>query len=130
MKKLGLGLIILLCMISSPQLKASHIFGADMSWTCVGQDSFLIKLVAYRDCNGIPMGACTINFKCATTGATITTLNVAVTTPVDITPICYTSCTRCQSTGCSFPYGVHRYTMQGIVKLNSAGSVAILIFHG
>jgi hypothetical protein len=96
--------------------------GGEITWTCVGQDSFMIKLVVYTDCNGMSLGTSPITFKCATSGATITTLNIAVGSPVDITPVCRTSCSRCQSSGCSFPYGIRKYTMQNLVILNGAGS--------
>jgi len=97
--------------------------GAEITWTCIGQDSFLIKLVVYRDCNGITLGTSPTLVKCDTSGRIITSLNLSVGTPVDITPVCNSSCTRCQSTGCSFPYGVHRYTMQGLAILNGAASL-------
>jgi hypothetical protein len=96
--------------------------GSDISWTCLGQDSFLVTLVVYRDCNGNTIGANSIDFHCTTSGTLITSLSVYPGTGVDITPVCNTSCTRCQSSGCSFPYGIQRYTMQGIVSLNGAGS--------
>ena len=115
-------LVLVLSAFSFMKAEASHLMGSDLTWTCVGQDSFLIKLVVYRDCNGIPLNTTPINFYCATTGASITSLNINVGTPVDITPVCNSSCTRCQSSSCSFPYGIHRYTMLGIVKLSGAGS--------
>jgi hypothetical protein len=122
MKKLSLIFIVLLSLAGINKADASHLMGADITWTCVGQDSFLIKLVVYRDCNGITLAVSPINFKCATSGASITSINISVGTPVDITPVCNSGCTRCQSMSCSFPYGIHRYTMQGIVILTSAGS--------
>jgi len=123
MKKLVKVLFVLLISLSSYSgAKATHMMGSDLTWKCVGQDSFLIKLVVYRDCNGVYLSSTPITFTCATTGATITSLSIGVGTPVDITPVCNSSCTRCQSTSCSFPYGIHRFTMQGIVKLSGAGS--------
>jgi hypothetical protein len=122
MKKPGLMILILSSLLSIYNAKAMPLMGGDITWICVGQDSFLIKLVVYRDCNSITISGQTINFKCATSGASITSINLSQGTPVDITPKCNTSCTRCQSSACSFPYGMHRYTMQGLVILNGAGS--------
>lgn len=98
------------------------IVGSDMGWTCLGGDSFLIKVSVYNDCNSTAMGNIAVNFKCFSTGSTITTLNLLVPIPVDITPICRTSCTRCQSSTCSFPYGIQQYSYQKIVHLSAAGS--------
>jgi hypothetical protein len=33
--------------------KATHEYGAELTWANVGQDSFLVKFVLYIDCNGI-----------------------------------------------------------------------------
>ncbi|MBL6964731.1 MAG: hypothetical protein ISR55_12985, partial [Bacteroidetes bacterium] len=114
-------------LLFSFQTKASHMMGSDITWTCIGQDSFLIKLVIYRDCNGIPLSAATIPIKCATTGQSVTTVSIAKPGPVDITPTCGASCTRCQSSGCSFPYGIEQYTFTKLVVLSSAGSCCKLV---
>ena len=100
----------------------ASIMGSDMGWSCLGGDSFLISVAVYNDCNSTAMGDISIAFKCATTGTTITTLSLAVPTPVDITPVCNSMCSRCSSSSCSFPYGIHKYLYLGIVHLNSAGN--------
>jgi len=122
MKKAGLILIIFMSLLSFKKASASHLMGGEITWSCVGHDSIMVKLVVYRDCNGIPLGTSPINFICDNTGSSITSITIAVGTPVDVTPICRTSCSRCQSLSCSFPYGVQRYTMQGVVKLSGAGT--------
>jgi hypothetical protein len=114
-------LFFLLLVSNIPRLNANTM-GSEISWTCIGQDSFLITLVVYRDCNSNALGTGVMYFKCATSGAAITSLNTNPGTGIDITPVCNTSCTKCQSTGCSFPYGIDKYTMQGIVRLNAAGT--------
>jgi len=35
------------------QAKATHCAGSDISWQCIGQDSFFLRLNFYRDCSGI-----------------------------------------------------------------------------
>ena len=122
MKKLNYLLVVLLLTTCFFRSNASHLMVAEITWTCIGQDSFMIKLVVYRDCNGITLGSSPINFNCASSGTLITSLLLGVGIPQDITPVCNSSCTRCQSSGCIFPYGIHMYTMQGLVKLNSAGN--------
>jgi hypothetical protein len=101
---------------------ANHLAGGEITWTCIGQDSFLIKLVVYRDCNGQVLGSGTLGINCASNMALITAVNTVSVTPIDITPVCNNSCTRCQSLSCSFPYGIHKYTIQNVVKLNGAGN--------
>ena len=97
--------------------------GSDMTWQCVGQDSFTVTLTLYRDCNGVNMGGANITFKCKTTGQTLTNKSIGRPAPTDITPTCDESCTRCDSRTCSFQYGIQRFVFQtGIVVLNNAGS--------
>ena len=93
-----------------------------MSWDCIGQDSFLITLNIYRDCNGINISTATISVKCKTTSQNLQTLNIPKPSPIDITPICKNSCTRCESSGCSFPYGIEKYSFQKLLILSNAGS--------
>ncbi|MBT7826066.1 MAG: hypothetical protein HN600_05685, partial [Bacteroidetes bacterium] len=102
--------------------KATHMMGSDITWTCIGQDSFIIKLVIYRDCNGVNLGSASIPIKCATTGASIASLSIAKPVPIDITPTCGASCTRCVTSSCAFPYGIEQYTYQKLVVLSNAGS--------
>jgi hypothetical protein len=116
-----LGLFALLLNLMHLSSNAS-IMGSDMGWTCLGGDSFLIKVTVYNDCNGAAMSNLTVGFKCQSTGTAITSLNLTAPTPVDITPFCNTSCSRCQSSTCTFPYGISSYSYQGVVKLNAAGS--------
>ncbi|HPD65145.1 MAG TPA: PKD domain-containing protein [Bacteroidia bacterium] len=120
-------LIISSFFISLPMVKATHMLGADITWACIGKDSFVIKLVIYRDCNGVNLGTPSISIECASTGVNITTFSISKPPPVDITPVCTSSCTRCQSTGCSFPYGIEQYTFTKLVVLSNAGSCCDLI---
>ena len=72
----------------------------------------MIKLTIYVDCNVTGNAFSPINFFCAQTGAVISSLSLSGTSQVDVTPICNSSCTRCQSASCPFPYGIKRYIMQ------------------
>jgi hypothetical protein len=97
--------------------------GSGITWQCVGQDSFIISLTLYRDCNACQMGSGKLQFKCAASGTAITSITIPRPIPVDITPTCDESCNRCVSGSCSFPYGVQKYTyVSSIVDLSSAGS--------
>jgi len=113
---------VMFIFLSGREVRASHLLGADLSWTCVGKDSFLVTVVIYRDCNGIPLGTPHIPIRCIGTGQTINTLSITKPAPIDITPLCESSCTRCQSTSCSFPYGIEKYVCTKLAVLSGAGS--------
>ena len=53
-------------------VSASHMISTELGWTCVGQDSFLIKQTTYLDCNGSSFSPGIIEFLCATSGVSIT----------------------------------------------------------
>lgn len=40
---------------ASLQVRASHISGGEIYWECVGPNQFVLTMVLYRDCEGIPM---------------------------------------------------------------------------
>lgn len=122
MKRLGLVLLLVLNLLAIDKVNASHLMGSDLTWKCVGQDSFLEKLVVYIDCNGVAFTSSSVDVYCASSGTFLKSLNFSAGTPVDVTPVCNTSCSRCQSSACTFPYGINKYTMQGIVNLGIAGS--------
>lgn len=77
MKKIFL-LAISLILFWNIDSKASHIAGADITYTCVGQDSFMLKVKIWRDCSGIDLGFTTLNVTASSPcGANIVaTLNI------------------------------------------------------
>jgi hypothetical protein len=105
----------------------ASISGAEIGWNCLGGDSFLIKVIVYNDCNGSALGTLPVNIKCQATGVTIANMSLTLPAGVDITPYCNTSCSRCQSSTCSFPYGIKKYEYQGIVNLSAGGSCCNVI---
>ncbi|MEA3495459.1 MAG: T9SS type A sorting domain-containing protein [Bacteroidota bacterium] len=124
MKKKNLLLITLfiaMFFITKPA-SSNNIMGGDLTWVCIGQDSFMIKLVIYRDCNGKILGNANIDVKCKSTNKLITTLNIYKPAPIDITPTCGTTCTRCNDSNCIFPYGIEQYTFQKLLVLTNAGA--------
>ncbi|MEA3496019.1 MAG: PKD domain-containing protein [Bacteroidota bacterium] len=122
MKKLSIRLLLSLAIIFlfNTEVKSSWFMGGDLSYTNIGQDSFIIKFVIYRNCNGIPSpNTVHIPIKCKTTNQTITTVSITKTVAIDITPVCSYECTRCQQGGCSFPYGIEKSEYQKLVVLNT-----------
>jgi hypothetical protein len=112
------GLVVL-----APQAKSTHVMGSEISYNCIGQDSFMVSLILYRDCNGIffqqPQQ---IIVNCITTSARLQALVIPIPTPIDITPVCKSSCTRCQTSSCTFPYSTEKYVFQKLLILNNAGT--------
>jgi len=101
---------------------AAGIMGSDLTWTCVGKDSFMVKLILIADCNQEPPGNQMLSCYCTNGGSLIKTISLNNPIPVDITPTCTNSCTRCQDAQCTFPYGIHQYNYHKLITLTEAGS--------
>jgi len=110
MKKLLLFLLFPLSLISF-QAKATHVMGADISWDSIGKDSFLIKVNVYRDCNGIQLSKTdiTVSTNCGTIR-----LKTSMTSKGDVTPVCASTATRCQSRASTFKYGIQMFQLSAI----------------
>jgi hypothetical protein len=125
MKKLILLLSSAFVLIFSQyQTMANKIMASDLTWRCIGQDSFLVKLIVYTDCNGEALISTPIIASCFQIGTEITRISLNIGTPVDVTPVayCVSNCNRCMSSTCPFPYGIQRYAMQSILNLSNARS--------
>lgn len=101
-------LIVAAFVLQTGEMKASHVLGGEISWQWMGGDTFVFTATLYRDCNGIPYSATPIDINSSCGKSSLTT---TISSGLDITPVCKKSCDRCKSLGCSFPYGVERYTM-------------------
>jgi len=113
------GIFIVVCI--SYTFSAS-ILGGDITWSQTGKDSFLITLTLYRDCNGSSFSNPAVFTKCKTTGTNLDTIQFSSVNGVEITPVCASSCTRCDSSSCSFPYGFQKYVYQKLYVIKNAGS--------
>lgn len=131
MKKILPFLLLLFFSWVSNPLKASDIMGADMSYKCLGNDSFEFTTVVYKDCNAnwsIPANTYNLSISAANS-CNFTTMqaNPVLVSCQDITPVCGTSCTKCQSScnssssnsGCSFAYGIEKLTFKVTVFLGN-----------
>ncbi len=118
--KLLVPLIAVFALWAPFSARATHVMGADIEWSCLGNDTFLITAHAYRDCNGIQLTGTDLQY--------FTPGDTCVPTPVgsgqvccgtDITPVCNRSCTRCISnSSCVFPYGIEEFTITEKVYLS------------
>lgn len=109
----------------SPKAEASHVAGVDISYQCLGNDSFLITVNIFRDCSGVGWSAPSINISLTSTcGQTINaTLNTTNTTGpngqpvgINISQLCPNSINQSACNGGSLP-GMQLYTYQGIVVI-------------
>lgn len=98
-------------------LSASAIMGADLTWENLGNDSFKVTTTVYRDCNNSSTSVSNrleIASSCTTTTHLLTT-----TSATDITPVCDLQCNSCQSSACTFKYGVQKMVMSVIIDVST-----------
>lgn len=121
MKKLiGIIAVLTLMLVGFNQkASATHISGTDFSWTCVGQDSFLITFNIFRDCSGVSApGSAFVNFASSCGGSTSATLVLQNgSTGTEVSQLCATSISNSTCNGGSLP-GMQQYTYTGIVVLS------------
>jgi hypothetical protein len=120
MKKLALTFIAISTMLLSTNKSFTQpLLGGDITYECVGSDSFLVKLTLYRDCNYVNFGQVLITAFCEDSATVIDTKYVNVSSIVDITPTCETSCNRCDSGNCNFPYGIQKWEYFALFDLSN-----------
>lgn len=112
--------IAFLCLFAPHTARATHVMGSDIRWQCLGGDTFLITVTAYRDCNGIPLTGTNLGYQ-STDGSCVGTrvsANPNVCCGTDITPVCGRSCSRCISnSNCPFPLGIEQFTITARVYI-------------
>lgn len=111
---------ILLCIMGLaflPQsLHATHVMGADLTYSCLGGNQYEFTLTLYRDCDGTTaIPAFNLDIASATCGssATITVSQVSV---VDISPICPALISNSSCNGGPLS-GVEQYIYRGTYTL-------------
>ncbi|MBI1222291.1 MAG: T9SS type B sorting domain-containing protein [Bacteroidetes bacterium] len=130
-------LFLLPMLMISMQAEASDIMGADMSYRCVGTDSFEFTTIVYKDCNAnwsIPANVYNLYVSAINCSFTPVTYYPQQISCKDITPVCDGYCTKCNSTcnssssngSCSFAYGIEKLTYKVIVYL---GGTSCCDFH-
>lgn len=105
--------------------KASHVAGVDITYQCLGNDSFLITVNVFRDCQGISWTAQTINVNFSSTCGQNFNITMPTTNPVvnnqaqgtNVSQLCPNSLSQSSCNGGSLP-GMQLFTYQAIVVLN------------
>ncbi len=56
-------LFISVLILASESLSATHLMGGEITWECMGNGTYIFSMKLYRDCNGIPFNATTLNLE-------------------------------------------------------------------
>ena len=105
--------------IISTTTYASHYYGSEITYNCLGSNQYEIILTTYTDCNSIGSpNSLTVNFSSATCTDFNQSLSLASGFPMDITPVCATQATSCN--GGSGSIGISKYEYRGTVTLTGS----------
>ena len=128
MSKIVSLLLIVWCLLSFKEMKASHAMGADLTYECLGGNQYRITLAFYRDCSGISAPTNVSIRLTSTCGDNVTTtLSRVAGTGAEISPICPTINTRCS--GGTYT-GVQKWEYERVVTLPSACDEWTFAFEG
>lgn len=119
--KLNFLIVFLLAFFGTKSAMASHAFGAELTYTCIGTNQYRLTCHFYRDCSGIPAPTTiSINFANSDGLPNPPSINLAKDTgfPVQIPQLC----PRFTPTTCSAGsyFGVEEYSYSGVVTLTGA----------
>lgn len=120
--------IIMLPLITAAQEAfSSHAQSADITYACVGGNTYNVRLAFYRDCAGVAApNTVSINIASASCNEDFNvTLNRIPGTGIDVTPICPTMTSNCN--GGTYP-GVQEWVYEGQVTLPAQCTDWILSF--
>jgi hypothetical protein len=101
---------------------ATHLAGADLTYTCLGGNQYQIELTWYRDCAGVTLANTeVINVRSASRGynQNFNATRVNGTNGQEITVPCNTQQTRCQSSTSTVP-GIQKHIYRVTVTLPGA----------
>jgi len=113
-------LSIALFLLAFNQAEASHIVGAEMTYTCIGPNTYEITLNIYWDCGAIATleNSYDIDYSSISCGQSgIFTVTQTNPVGVEITPICSSVQSTCS--GGAFP-GIKKFEYKGTVVLPMA----------
>ncbi|MFT5876752.1 MAG: hypothetical protein ACI8SA_000603, partial [Dokdonia sp.] len=108
--------------------KATHFSGGDISYACVGQDSFLITVNLFRDCAGAGAPAnAFVNFASSCGGAT--NANLQRQSFSEISQLCPTQIPNSTCNNGTWP-GMEQHTYSGIVVLSPPCNTWVMSWNG
>jgi hypothetical protein len=108
-------------LIGLPQAKASHIMGGDITYNCIGPNTFAFTVQLYQDCNGINLpGSIPLTITSASCGLTLNIdLELVPDGSVVVTPLCPGQLDACNSPAGT--YGIQQYTYTHIPPSQGQG---------
>ena len=108
---------ILLFFALAPNASATHVAGADFSFVCIGQDSFLVTLNIFRDCSGAGISTTApTNVSFTSTCGGSVNVSLAIDTFLEVSQLCSTQVVNSTCNGGTLP-GMQQYIYSGIVVL-------------
>jgi len=108
---------ITLFLFSNTELYATHAMGADLTYSCIGNGQYRIRLQFYRDCNGIN-ATNTVTVRVASPGCQSLNITLNRTSLTEVTPVCPGIIgTACNGGGGQF--GIQLFVYEGVVTLPS-----------
>lgn len=113
MRKIITLLIVFIAFVNN--INASHVAGCDLSYTCIGGNTYQITLTFYRDCSGVSADASSTIYFNSSCGSTSVTLNQISGSGAEITSVCPGQTTSCSG---GSMYGLQRYVYQGNITLS------------
>jgi gliding motility-associated-like protein len=119
--------LMLTMMLTTREALASHAQSADITYTCVGGNTFKFRLAFYRDCAGVAApNSVSLNFSSFNCNQNFSAVLQRIpNTGNDITPICPTMTTQCN--GGTYP-GVQEWVYEGNVTMPAQCSDWIISF--
>ncbi len=87
-------LILVVSLLANNPVKASHLMGGEITWTCINtpgptQGLYIFRLKVYRDCNGIPISGVTQTITVHNHNSVFSiNLDLIPGAPFDISPDC------------------------------------------
>lgn len=122
----------LFAIISSKNINASHLMGADITWQCIDSLRFKVTLAFYRDCRGVSMSDTRlISLNCVNNSNKFPSIlldmkNVSIR---DVTPTCTNNkpCNPANTSGSS--YGIEELLYIGIMDFRK-GDLGKMVLDG
>ena len=103
------------------EARATHAMGGELTYECIGNGIYRVRLNFYRDCNGVEAPTNCSNgrqFRLRSTLCNATLNPCFGLDGVDlVTPLCFGAADRC--TNSSAQYGIQRYRYSAVVNLST-----------
>jgi gliding motility-associated-like protein len=120
MKKIYIVFLFSLISLFTNELKATHMMGGDITYTCVSPGVYKIIIKVYRDCRGIPFNSPSITFFCVDGNSSGSqSLNYTRTAINDLTPTCSSGTNPCNPQNTPAQEGIEEHVFEATVDFNS-----------